>query len=149
MPCSVATYRARIGNFCPVFVTVNRNAKSIFKSSFLYYLARQVLNVLHPIMIVGSFIISFLVSLTVLAILLVIMFSFSAMCLHNFLFFTCPIIFCLKNRHHLLFHFFELSFFSLLRLLLRKICLLRLVPSNVTPAPTTILSLLPGMLTAC
>ena len=134
MPCSLATYRARIGTHGPIFFTVKKRGKFLYKSSFLVYLLNIITNLLHPLRIVGSFVICFLLSLTVLAIFLILA-VIAILFLNNFLFSMCSIKFRGKNRYTSLFHFFELSFFLIVETTVAKILLVAFGTIERNPGP--------------
>ena len=138
MPCSLDTYRARIGNYGSFSAMDKIRVKSFFKSSFLLYILHIVLNMLHPFIIVGSLFFSLLISLTVLALLLVLSF-FAVLFFQNFLFSMCSTKFRSKNKHIPLFHFFELSFFLIIETIVAKILLVAFGTIERNPGPNNYL----------
>ena len=74
MPVNLCTYRARIGCFGMLIAFNKKQVMSFFQSSFLIYVLYVLLHILHPFKMFGSFLCSFLVSLTVLAVFFILAF---------------------------------------------------------------------------
>ena len=127
MPCSLDTYRARIGNYGVIFSWDKRRVRSLFKSSFLFYILYVLMNLLHPFKIVGSVVSTFLVSLTGLALLSL----FLAFSIQHFL----VSVLRSKTHHSCLLQFFELSFFLIIETIVAKKFLVTFGTIERNPGP--------------
>lgn len=72
MPCSFATHRARTGMFYPLTCLARKTTKSIFQTSFLYFVLLKMLAILYPAKILLSFAGTFIVSLLMMLIIMIL-----------------------------------------------------------------------------
>ena len=135
MPCSLATYRVRIGHFYGSFFMEKTRTKHFFRVSFLYFIIIKIWPLLYPLKLLSSFVTSFLVSLCMLAFCL-LFFIFAVLFIEHFLFSLCSIRYTRKNLFLVpLFNFFELSFFLIIQSSIIKLLLTTFGTIERNPGP--------------
>ena len=144
MPCSLATYRARIGNFYVSFAMVNNNT-NIFQVSFFCFVFLKLCPILYPLKVLSSFFMSFALSLLGLA-FITILFAIAFLFLQHSIFSLCCKRYIPRNR--LLSQsiiFFELSFFLILQSTIIKLFLVTFGTIERNPGPNNVNHLKFGM----